>query len=364
MNQIRYLVPSTFLAQVNRTCAWAARQCADLGLTVNVYDPAGVASGGSKMNVSALHGRLLGDETAGAEFRARAYHHAVSLYRQQPAFDQPAPCSLRYGERTHQTACVSARSIVPEATMIQKTAPEPGAFKVVGLLHYWYPRCRVATKALGGLFFTEAGVVDLPEMSKDLFDHSAISLHHTAAEPGLDQPWIIACASASRHYSMGIPLEIGDVWGQLDWIEPTSATVTVPIVGNGYVIPTGSETDGWVIGSSYEQRPWLSAEATRSNIEANRRFIGDDSVTCIQQKRAARCVSSDRDPVIGRLGETRWVTTAHGFFRHQYCALGRQYYRQRHHGLGGTGIPARAERGGSQAIYFAPGKARGQGGWP
>ena len=61
--------------------AWAARQLADLGLLVNVYDPVGIASGGSKMHVSALHGRLLGDETPGAEFRARAYHHAVSLYQ-------------------------------------------------------------------------------------------------------------------------------------------------------------------------------------------------------------------------------------------------------------------------------------------
>jgi glycine/D-amino acid oxidase-like deaminating enzyme len=35
-------------------------------------------------------------------------------------------------------------------------------------------------------------------------------------------------------------------------------------------------------------------------------------VVSIQHKRAARCVSSDRDPVIGRLGELRWVSTAHG----------------------------------------------------
>ena len=293
--------------------AWAARQLADLGLTVNVYDPAGVASGGSKMNVSALHGRLLGDETAGAEFRARAYHHAVSLYRQQSAFRPTGALQLALTEK--ELAKLQRIRQVYRACGYDDSDDSAETLERSQWLAYCAPDALdavFATKALGGLFFTDAGVVDLPQMSKDLFDHSAISLHHTAAEPGPDQPWIIACASASRHYGMGIPLEIGDVWGQLDWIEPTSATVPVPIVGNGYVIPTGSKADGWVIGSSYEQRPWAPAEATRSNVEANRRFIGDDSVTSIQHKRAARCVSSDRDPVIGRLGETRWVTTAHG----------------------------------------------------
>jgi glycine/D-amino acid oxidase-like deaminating enzyme len=265
------------------------------------------------MNVSALHGRLLGDETAGAEFRARAYHHAVSLYRQQSAFRPTGALQLALTEK--ELAKLQRIRQVYRACGYDDSDDSAETLERSQWLAYCAPDALdavFATKALGGLFFTDAGVVDLPQMSKDLFDHSAISLHHTAAEPGPDQPWIIACASASRHYGMGIPLEIGDVWGQLDWIEPTSATVPVPIVGNGYVIPTGSKADGWVIGSSYEQRPWASAEATRSNVEANRRFIGDDSVTSIQHKRAARCVSSDRDPVIGRLGETRWVTTAHG----------------------------------------------------
>ena len=55
--------------------ASVARQLAELGVRVTVYDASGVATGGSKMSVSALHARLLGDESPAAEFRARAFHH-------------------------------------------------------------------------------------------------------------------------------------------------------------------------------------------------------------------------------------------------------------------------------------------------
>ena len=288
--------------------AWAARQLADLGLLVNVYDPVGIASGGSKMHVSALHGRLLGDETQGAEFRARAYHHAVSLYKRQPAFRHTGALQLALTERElaklqriRQVYCAQDLGSPADAQSEWLAYCTPDSLEALA-----------ASQALGGLFFTGAGVVNLPQLCSNLLDHPGIQLHHSTVEPREDEPWIIACASDSRHFSLGIPLEIGDVWGQLDWIEPTASAVRIPIVGNGYVIPTGSSTDAWVVGSSYEHRPWDPAQASQSNVQANRRFIGDGPVVSIQHKRAARCVSSDRDPVIGRLGEQRWVSTAHG----------------------------------------------------
>ena len=288
--------------------AWAARQLADLGLLVNVYDPVGIASGGSKMHVSALHGRLLGDATPGAEFRARAYHHAVSLYQRQPAFRHTGALQLALTEkelaklqRIREVYCAQDFGTPTHAQSQWLAYCTPHALDAL-----------TASQALGGLFFTGAGVVDLPQMCSNLLDHPGIEVHHSTVEPREDEPWIIACASNSRYFSQDIPLEIGDVWGQLDWIEPTSRAVRIPIVGNGYVIPTGSNTDAWVVGSSYEQRPWEPAQASHSNVQANRRFIGDGPVVSIQHKRAARCVSSDRDPVIGRLGEQRWVSTAHG----------------------------------------------------
>ena len=100
------------------------------------------------------------------------------------------------------------------------------------------------------------------------------------------------------------------MYGQLDWIEPIpQAKIPMPIVGNGYVIPGDKE---WTEGSSYEYEPWTAAEASTSNINKNRRFIGDGKMASLRHKRAPRCVSSDREPVVGKLSPMGWISTAHG----------------------------------------------------
>jgi glycine/D-amino acid oxidase-like deaminating enzyme len=109
------------------------------------------------------------------------------------------------------------------------------------------------------------------------------------------------------------PLEIGDVFGQLNWIVPptagTGGQLNVAIVGNGYVLPS---SDHWVIGSTYEQSPWEADTAAAHNITSNRAFLGTEAIRSIRYQRAARCVSSDRDPVIGKVDDGVWITTAHG----------------------------------------------------
>ncbi len=305
----RYTPPSTInVLGAGVAGAWAARQLAELGLKVNVFDPHGIASGGSKMNVSALHARLLGDQTPTAEFRARAFHHATALLHHLPAFRQTGALQLALNEqelakirRIHGVYCSK------DDTESKEDQPAQPPW-----LEYQEPdqlREMSRIEAMGGLFFKQAGVVDLPLLCRSLLDHSAISVRTQTRKPGDDENWIIACGSSSRDFCAGVPVEIGDVWGQLDWIEPTDAHLPVPIVGNGYAIPGNN---AWVVGSSYEQRPWPPAQATTSNIEANRRFIGDGEIVALQYKRAARCVSSDRDPVIGQLTQQRWISTAHG----------------------------------------------------
>ena len=110
-----------------------------------------------------------------------------------------------------------------------------------------------------------------------------------------------------------MPLEIGDVYGQLDWSAPpdipSADRLDTAIVGNGYVLP-GAEH--WVLGSTYEQTPWPPATATEHNITSNQRILGDGPIEPVRYQRAARCVSSDRDPVIGKVDEHTWVSAAHG----------------------------------------------------
>ena len=282
--------------------ASVARQLAELGLQVTVFDPAGIASGGSKMNVSAMHARLLGDRTPAAEFRARAFHHARAVHQQYAAFQHTGALQLALNERDLGKLKRIYAAYQPPGT--QANADPWLDYRTASNLKDLTP-----VEALGGLYFPGAGLVDLPLLCQTLLDHSNIEFHGRSQEPRQHEPWIIACGSASRDFSLGLPLEIGNVWGQLDWIKPTDANLPVPIVGNGYAIPAG---DLWVVGSSYEHRPWQPEEASASNIEANRRFVGDVDVVSLAHKRAPRCVSSDRDPVIGRVGEQRWVSAAHG----------------------------------------------------
>ena len=291
--------------------ASVARQLAELGVRVTVYDASGVATGGSKMSVSALHARLLGDESPAAEFRARAFHHAQSVHKNYEAFRRTGALQLALNDQE-----------LKKLQRIQAVYRPKDSGDVdndwLSYLHSADLNTDSQIEALGGLYFKGAGLVDLPSLCQALLDHSHIELVAEAKKPEKDDDWVIACGTNSRDFSLGIPLEIGSVWGQLDWIKPTSAHLTVPIVGNGYAIP---DEDAWVVGSSYEYRPWEPAHASAYNINANRRFIGAGEVTPLHHKRAARCVSSDRDPIIGRLSERRWISTAHGSLGTSYAPL-------------------------------------------
>lgn len=281
--------------------ASVARQLADMGIAVRVFDPAGIATGGSKMNVSALHARLLGDQSPAAEFRARAFHHARASSGSFSGLQFTGALQLALTPR-------ELNKIRRIHEVYQGDLPQ-NQDHWINFLGPDELVKEARVEALGGLYFAGAGVVNLPRLCAALVDHPLIEFRAEAKEPRIDEAWVIACGSNSRDYSLSMPLEIGEVWGQLDWIEPTSARLATPIVGNGYAIP---DAKAWVVGSSYEHRPWTREEATASNIESNRRFIGNDPITPISHKRGPRCVSSDRNPIIGRVGHQRWITTAHG----------------------------------------------------
>ena len=278
-----------------------ARHLADQGVQIQIFDPNGVASGGSKMDVSALHCRLLGDTSPGAEFRARAFHYARSYHPNFPGFSATGAIQLAMNDNELSKIRRIAKVYAPDANATQnwltyldeQTLTED--FQLVGL---------------GALVFPSAAIIDLPQLCHGLIEHPLIEFVKTAGIETEQHPFIVACAGASKSFANTQSLEIGEMYGQLDWIKPvTEAQITMPIVGNGYVIPGDKE---WTVGSSYEYEPWTSAEASTSNINKNRRFLGDDKMTSLRHKRAARCVSSDREPVVGKLSAMGWISTAHG----------------------------------------------------
>ena len=141
---------------------------------------------------------------------------------------------------------------------------------------------RLGINALSGLLFTNSALINLNLLCHQLADHPRVTLIPTL---GQGRPDVIACASASRDLVTSMPLEIGDVYGQLDWIAPpdipSADRLDTAIVGNGYVLP-GAER--WVLGSTYEQTPWPRATATEHNIKEQSAFLG--------KLRCNRCITS------------------------------------------------------------------------
>ena len=275
-----------------------ARELANQDIDVALFDPQGIGSGGSRMQTSALHCRLLGDFSGAGEFRARAYHHArqaLTHYASVRTIDAVqlalSTDEVRKQQRLHGVYAHPASPWLQLLDAADLTA-------------------RLGIDALSGLMFTDSALINLNLLCQQLADHPRVTFIPTQ---GQGRPNVIACASASRELVTSMPLEIGDVYGQLDWIappdDPSAGKLDAAIVGNGYVLP-GSEH--WVLGSTYEQTPWREETATEHNIKSNRAFLGQTSVQSVHYQRAARCVSSDRDPVVGKVDEDTWVSTAHG----------------------------------------------------
>ena len=275
-----------------------ARELADQGVEVELFDPQGIASGGSRMQASALHCRLLGDLSATAEFRARAYHHSRQILRGYSS--------------------VRAIDAVQLALSDQEVIKQQRIHSVYGhpadpwmrLLASQTLSSQLSVNGLSGLVFPNSAIINLQQLCAQLADHPRIRFIQTIGQGHAD---VIACATASRDLVTNMPLEIGDVYGQLDWIAAPSQTpaqaLSTAIVGNGYVLP---DSEQWVVGSTYEQTPWDSDSASAHNIDSNRAFIGSQPVQSLHYQRAARCVSSDRDPLIGKVDEHTWISAAHG----------------------------------------------------
>ena len=275
-----------------------ARELANQGIDVALFDPRGIGTGGSKMQTSALHCRLLGDSSGAGEFRARAYHHARQALAHYPSVRAIDAVQLALSadevRKQQRLYDVYAHPTSPWLQFLEASKLDQ----------------RLGIKALSGLLFPNSALINLNLLCQQLADHPRVTLIPTL---GQGRPDVIACASASRDLVTSMPLEIGDVYGQLDWIAPpdipSADRLDTAIVGNGYVLP-GAEH--WVLGSTYEQTPWPPATATEHNITSNQRFLGDGPIEPVRYQRAARCVSSDRDPVIGKVDEHTWVSAAHG----------------------------------------------------
>ena len=146
-----------------------------------------------------------------------------------------------------------------------------------------------------------------------------------------DEPTVLACGAAAQRFPEAGFLELATVHGQLDLVRATGAPPSrprVPLIGGGYVVP-GIEDGLLAVGATYEHAPWPEERASTHNLGHLSRLAGDGGYELVRRHRAARCITSDRNPAIGNLYDVsgarlagRLVSTGHGSMGTVTCHLG------------------------------------------
>ena len=280
--------------------ACMARHLAELGCEVTLHDPQGLASGGSSIDTAVMHTRLLPDGSPAAAFRAGALHYASNYLRRFDGVDITGVLQLQ-GPNMDQAKLERLRNAYPADggwhDYWLSVVTETEAREISG-----------ASCSGAALWFPQGGIVNLPLLCRSLINHAAIQLVEQPGPNHRDEP-VILCTGAAVREGAGLDwLEVTSVHGQLDFFagEPFPR---VPVVGNGYAVP---RADGCVLGASYEHRPWDPQRATAHNLELNQHLTGQRKLVWRRRMRAARAISSDRAPIVGRLDDARWAATALG----------------------------------------------------
>ena len=263
-------------------CSLAAH-LAGSGIDVVLSDIAEAPATGASSVIAMQHGRLLGDGSAQADWRAAAYLYATHWNADRPE-------AVRTGAEQHPGPNMD------EAKLRRIAAAYEGSGDWLQLL-----------EDKPALWFPDAAVVDLPELCTALANHPRIEKQF-GKRIETDLPTVFACGAASIELPACEGMPIRSIWGQIDRVRINRVT-TAPLpnhamIGNGYLAPLGEDL---VAGSTYEYTPWEIDEATRTNLAR----LPGKSVEWLERRRGARTVASDRTPVVG-YHKGVWLSTAHG----------------------------------------------------
>lgn len=316
------LPPAVTVVGAGIAGASLARVLAEAGMPVRVLEQAArPAAGASAMPATVMHPRLHHDGSAGATLKAVAYAHALAAV---------APYVDQTGTGIHRTGALQIPS--PNYPPERLTAVAR-AFAAAGL-RVSLVEAREAAELAGSpalalpgpvLWFADACLVDTPLLTRTLLDHPDIEL---VTGRRLDDwpagPAVLACGTDARRFDGAAYLELGRVYGQLDLLRPRGealATLTTPIVGNGYVTPLpGQALPATLIaaGATYEYEPWPEGQATQRNL-AHAEKLARNGAQPERFCRGERAVSSDRNPVVGPIFDLngtacveRLVSVGHG----------------------------------------------------
>ena len=286
--------------------ATLARRLAELGIQVTVYDPNGIASGGSSIPAALMHPRLLGDRSVQADYRVASFHHAMNWLRGLPG---------TYASGVTQLSGVNAQ---PEKLRRIADAYRANSVEQADWLRWLEATdrksCEQLEGAACGLVFPDALAVDLPVLCQHLLDHERI--RHISSLDGVNPQCsqVLCNGSQVRHWDGLSWLEIADVIGQIDAVEwaghqtRTEAGPGCAVVGKGY---RWTRHGIAYLGATYEYTPWPEEQATRFNLENHSASLPADW-RWKARYRGPRAATSDRLPFIGRVGDNVWIATGHG----------------------------------------------------
>lgn len=154
------------------------------------------------------------------------------------------------------------------------------------------------------LWFPDACLIDTPRFTHTLLDHPGITVRtNRALKDWPEGPTVLACGINTRSFAGAEYLELGTVHGQLDLVTSAKGPLgrlRLPVTGHGYVAPVDIERSLFGVGATYEYEPWPEDRASAANRVHVERLAGE-GFEPFSSRKAERCVSSDRNPVIGRL---------------------------------------------------------------
>ena len=276
-----------------------ARQLAEEDIEVTVFDPGGIAPKTSSMPYTILHPRLLGDGSANAAYRAHAFHFASHYLQAHEGYD-PTPVLHVEPDDTKQKKFDRIGHFYgaddPTESWLQILTPEDASERAQRPIEN------------SSFLFARTAVIDLAKICRSLLNHKRIEFVQRQGDIDHNTPTIVCTGAEARHIDELEWLEVNPVDGRLHELEFAELSTTLPIVGNGYLIPTN---EGAVIGSTYEYKAWADDEALEQNLKLNRTYL-PEVFKVKDTYRGSRAISSDRNPIVGKVAENLWVSTGHG----------------------------------------------------
>ncbi len=254
--------------------ACTARSLAERGIRVRVIDELGqIAGHASRIPAAVLHPRLRDDGSPAAAWQALSSHYSHQRLTSLAGYQATGAQQICGANNSPQRLQAILDRYNGSGSWLELHPQPNSAFR----------------NAETALRFNIGGVVHGPTLCRTLLDHPLIELTRELSE---SRATVLANGIRSQSHPAAGYLEIAALAGQAELCSHP-APPSEPIVGAGYLAPCRG---GMVIGSTYEYRPWKTADAINANLAPWK-----ERGTHRGSFRGFRTITSDRLCIVGDL---------------------------------------------------------------